>query len=170
MCLFYESARKQADRQTDRQTKAHLFLPPPLSHLFGFVLFFRHCAVLLFSLRDETQDAALCCLSASNSCTPLPHSLHTSIASFPPLVLPDPCACFLSVHSSSTQVVLSLHLCFSTWPFPSVPPWSTTYSFGFIPFFSSVLSPLFYSFGPQHDSNVFLPSAAASLWCWPVLK
>lgn len=115
MCLFYESARKQASRQTDRLKPTCFFLLPSLISLVLF--FFRHCAVLLFSLRDETQDAALCCLSASNSCTPLPHSLHTSIASFPPLVLPDPCACFLSVHSSSTGAVLSLHLCFYTRPF-----------------------------------------------------
>lgn len=82
--------------QTDRQTDAHSFLPPPsISHLFCFVLLLfspHRSAVLLFGLIDET----LCCLSAFNICLPLtafsPHlylfpDFFHLICPFPPVLI-----------------------------------------------------------------------------------
>lgn len=145
---------QKAHRQRDRQTKAHSFLPPPLSHLFGFVLFFRHSAVLLFSLRDETQDTTLCCLSAFNICMPLPHLPHTSFSSsadfFSPhlprsLFLSPLCPIFFNLSCILFTLLffyLTLSLCATL---------------------AALFSPLFCSVRPQHDLKVFLPSAAASL-------
>lgn len=155
---------QKAHRQRDRQTKAHSFLPPPLSHLFGFVLFFRHSAVLLFSLRDETQDTTLCCLSAFNICMPLPHLPHTSFSSsadfFSPhlprsLFLSPLCPIFFNLSCILFTLLffyLTLSLC------ATLLLLSLALSFSFL-----VFSPLFCSVRPQHDLNVFLPSAAASL-------
>lgn len=107
MCLFYESARKQADRQT----KAHLFLPPPLSHLFGFVLF---SATLLFccsvsEMRHKTPRFVVCLPltaallfhthSAPLSPLFLPWSSHISVpvSSLSTLLQPEPCSLYTSV-------------------------------------------------------------------------
>lgn len=81
-CLFYQmNMCQEACRQTERQKPSRFFLLLLSLSSLLFCSFFRCSAVLLFSLRDETQDATLCCLSAFNICLPLPHFPRTSISS-----------------------------------------------------------------------------------------
>lgn len=120
MNMFQEACR-QTERQTDKSplvSSSSSFLSSPL-----FCSFFRRSAVLLFSLRDETQDATLCCLSAFNICLPLPHSPCTSISSsadFSLLICPfwllslflSPlCVQYLCV-SSTQGIYIFLSFCF----------------------------------------------------------
>lgn len=97
-------------KQTDRQTKAHLFLPPPLSHLFGFVLF---SATVLFccsvsEMRHKTLrfvvclplTAALLYRTHSTPLSPLflPGSsqIRVPVSSLSTLLRPAPCSLYTS--------------------------------------------------------------------------
>lgn len=71
-----QAVRQRQDRQTDKSPLVSSSSSSPLSSLL-FCSCFQCSAVLLFSLRDETHDAMLCCLSAFNICLPLPPSPPT---------------------------------------------------------------------------------------------
>lgn len=111
------------DRETDRQKPTHLFLlhPSLISSVLFFFFFFHRCAVLLFSLRDETQDAALCCLSAFNICLPLP----TFSISSPCSLLSSPALIFVPVSSPGpiSQSLLKLSYILFTLLHFSLTPW-----------------------------------------------
>lgn len=92
-----EVARKHADRQT----KGHSFLPPPLSHLLCFVLFFRRTAVFYCSVSEMRYKTArfVVCLPLTSVCLyhilPAPLSLPLPTF-FPSSVLYPLLSLFLS--------------------------------------------------------------------------
>lgn len=168
--IKWTCARKHADRKTDKSPLVSSS-SSPLSSLL-FCSFFLRSAVLLFSLRDETQDATLCCLSAFNICLPLPHSsphLYLFLCwLFSPLSVLFPLlSLFLSPHCVQSLCFFNLSCILFTLLF-SPPTLSLCASFYF--YFSSLFSPLFCSARLQQDFYLILPSEAANLWCWPVQK